>query len=87
MQRERDVPRLDLSALDEHRVPQRAVEQLVTSVGRSLKAVLVGIYFGGSFALGEFDPARSDTDLVVVTQDPLSDSAAVELAAVHAGFA
>lgn len=56
-------------------------------IARSLTRQVVGIYFDGSIALGDFDPARSDIDLVAVTHDPLSDSAAKEISAIHVTFA
>jgi len=76
-------PSLDLKAIGAHPEAHRAIEQLVTKISRSLAPHLVGMYFDGSIALGDFDPARSDIDLVVITDDRLSDSATAELGALH----
>ena len=45
------------------------------------------MYFDGSVALGDFDPDRSDIDLVAVTEHRLSDSATAGLAALHEALA
>ncbi len=76
-------PSLELSAIGAHPEARRAIEQLVKKISRLLASHLVGMYFDGSIALGDFDPGRSDIDLVVVTEDRLSDSAAAALAALH----
>ena len=39
-----------------------------------LKNNLVGIYLHGSLAMGCFNPHRSDIDLIIVVNEPLSDS-------------
>jgi streptomycin 3"-adenylyltransferase len=56
-------------------------------ISLSLGSQALGLYFDGSIAVGDFDPTRSDIDLVVVTDDPLSYSAATELSELHATFA
>ncbi len=38
-----------------------------------LKDNLVGVYLHGSLAMGCFNPLKSDVDLIVVVEDPLSD--------------
>ncbi len=42
---------------------------------------LVGVYAGGSYALGGYDPRRSDLDVAVVCRRPLSSDQKAELAA------
>lgn len=42
---------------------------------------LVGVYLGGSLALGGYDPARSDVDVAVVCRGPVSDRTKREIAA------
>jgi hypothetical protein len=49
------------------------VERLVDELRGALGANLVGIYLHGSLALGCFTPERSDIDVLVVTERPLSD--------------
>jgi len=48
---------------------------------------LVGLYLYGSLSSGDFDPASSDVDFVVVTQGALSDEACERLRAMHARIA
>lgn len=45
---------------------------------------LVGIYLSGSLALGDFDPHRSDVDLLVVTDGPLPPDLFLQLRDLHA---
>jgi hypothetical protein len=45
---------------------------------------LVGIYLSGSLALGDFNPQRSDIDLVIVTDGPLADEHFAALQEMHA---
>jgi hypothetical protein len=52
-------------------------------VRQALGDNLTGAYLCGSLALGDFDPATSDIDLLVVTDRPLSDAEIAALAAVH----
>jgi hypothetical protein len=49
---------------------------------------LVGVYAGGSWALGGYERGRSDLDLAVVVQSPLSDEGAGKLVAAlrHEAF-
>jgi predicted nucleotidyltransferase len=47
-----------------------------------LGANLVGVYLHGSLALGSFNPARSDVDLLVVTRRRVAAESRVPLAAV-----
>ncbi|HEX7022497.1 MAG TPA: nucleotidyltransferase domain-containing protein, partial [Trueperaceae bacterium] len=44
---------------------------MVASIGKGLTDDLVGIYLHGSLAMGSFNPARSDVDLLVVTDRPM----------------
>ena len=48
-----------------------AVHQLFASLQAVLCEQLVGLYLGGSLALGDFNPRRSDIDFVAVTVDHL----------------
>lgn len=49
----------------------RQVRRLVAGVRQSLGTNLIGIYLHGSLALGCFNPATSDIDLLVVTRQRL----------------
>jgi hypothetical protein len=57
---------------------------LLTSVQATLGEHFVGLYLHGSLASGDFDPARSDIDFVVVTADALPEERIPALAALHA---
>jgi predicted nucleotidyltransferase len=48
------------------------VTDFAEGVSACLRANLVGVYLHGSLAMGGFNPARSDIDLLIVTQRPLS---------------
>lgn len=56
---------------------------LVGGVRDVLAAELVGVYLGGSFALGDFDP-HSDVDFVVATERDVGDTELTALQALHA---
>jgi hypothetical protein len=45
------------------------------------------MYLAGSLAVGEFDPRTSDIDLVIVTDEPLSEERIAALQAMHARMA
>lgn len=71
---------------------------LPTDVAAVLEAVLagvrdllgprfVGMYLYGSLATGDFTPARSDIDFVVVTDGVLPEATVAALAEMHASFA
>jgi len=59
-------------------------EKLQGILGESL----VGVYAGGSWALGGYEPPDSDLDVAVVIPEPLSDEAADGLVAAlrHEAF-
>lgn len=46
----------------------------------------VGMYLSGSLALGDFDPQRSDLDVVVMTTSQLSGDLLAALYELHARF-
>jgi len=81
------LPAFDLKPLDSFPEARRAVDRLVSEICGLLRGSVVGVYFDGSIALRDFDPARSDIDLVVVTEDGLTESIAAELTSIHATFA
>jgi Domain of unknown function (DUF4111) len=53
-------------------------------VGEALGDELVGVYLSGSLALGGFDPASSDLDVLVATAGPLGEAALERLRRLHA---
>ena len=63
------------------------LDALVAGVKQRLKDNLVGVYLRGSLASGDFIPATSDLDVLVVTERPVSDEEFAALAAMHAGLA
>jgi predicted nucleotidyltransferase len=46
--------------------------ELVRRLRSILADQLVGVYAGGSFALGDFRPGRSDLDVIAIVRSPLS---------------
>jgi hypothetical protein len=56
-----------------------------------LRAILgtnvVGVYLRGSLAFGDFIPATSDIDVLMVTAHPITDAVFAALAAMHAELA
>lgn len=63
------------------------LDRLVSGVRAALGDALIGVYLYGSLALGDFDPASSDIDFLVVTDGPLPPEAVARLAAMHAEIA
>ena len=53
---------------------------LVERLRSVLDEALVGVYAGGSLALGGFDPVRSDVDVAVVCHGPLSEETKLRVA-------
>jgi hypothetical protein len=64
----------------------RAVERLRDGVADALGARLVGLYLGGSLALGGFDRGSSDIDVLVATARMPPAPAIERLAALHAAL-
>jgi predicted nucleotidyltransferase len=64
----------------------RAVERLLDGVGQALGDELAGVYLGGSLALGDFDPASSDVDVLVATAGRLAGPAVEGLRRLHGGL-
>ena len=60
------------------------LENLLIRVQTVLGEQFIGMYLQGSLAAGDFDPARSDIDWLVVTCDTLDDSLYVALETMHA---
>lgn len=59
------------------------VSELLQELRRILGENLVGAYLGGSLALGDFNPAVSDIDALVVTAEPVSGSVLRQLETMH----
>ena len=58
------------------------LEELTDRLRRMLGDELIGVYAGGSFALGDYDRSRSDLDVSAVTRDRTPTETALELVAV-----
>lgn len=59
------------------------VDTLLAGIRGALADNVVGVYTRGSLALGGFDAATSDVDLLVVTKRPLSEDGFARLASFH----
>jgi predicted nucleotidyltransferase len=64
----------------------RAVERLRDGAAEALGGGLVGVYLGGSLALGGFDRSSSDVDVLVAAARMPSRPAIDRLAALHAAL-
>jgi predicted nucleotidyltransferase len=60
--------------------PRAFVARLAGDIAEALRGNLVGVYLHGSLALGCFNPARSDVDVLVVVERPLGPRRRSELA-------
>jgi hypothetical protein len=59
------------------------LDALLAGLREALGDNLVGVYLGGSLALGDFDPGTSDVDILVVTERPLWDAEYGAISALH----
>ena len=57
------------------------LDELVRRLQELLGPELVGVYAGGSWALGGYEPGRSDLDVAVVVRKPLTDDLADRIVA------
>jgi len=58
--------------------------ELLAGVRGTLGSQLVGVYLDGSLATGDFAEPSSDIDVLVVTEDALSDEVVAALGTMHA---
>lgn len=76
--------------MKEPTVPLPEVNRVIADLSATMRAVLhqqfVGLYLCGSLALGDFDSATSDIDLIVITADTLTASRVSGLERLHARF-
>jgi Domain of unknown function (DUF4111)/Nucleotidyltransferase domain len=63
----------------------RFAEALASSCSQALGDAVAGVILHGSLTLGDYLPGRSDVDLLVVTQDPLTDAQLAALTDALAG--
>jgi len=63
------------------------LRQLLQGAQAVLGDQFVGLYLYGSLASGDFDPAHSDIDFVVVTANALTDETVAALKALHTRLA
>ena len=61
--------------------------KLLAGVRGTLGPELVGVYLDGSLATGDFVEHSSDIDVLVVTEDALSDEVVAALGTMHARLA
>lgn len=66
--------------------PQQALVLFGQGVQDTLEDNLLAIYITGSLLMGDFEPASSDIDFLVVTQAPLGRQDAARLGAFHAAI-
>jgi hypothetical protein len=81
---------LDPAASPRQLTPYAAVNAGVQELLREIAAVLgaqfAGMYLLGSLALGDFHPATSDLDLLIVTTAPLAEELVAALGELHQRF-
>ena len=58
------------------------LDALITDLHHQIEVSVIGVYLHGSLAMGGFNPARSDVDLLVVTETPISLETKRKLAAL-----
>lgn len=63
-----------------------ALQELLERIRAILGGQLVGMYLYGSLAIGDFDPAGSDIDFLVVTGGDLADEQLASLQEMHRQF-
>lgn len=64
-----------------------ALAHVLANMQATLGDQFVGLYLGGSLALGDFKPQQSDIDFIAVTMDDLPPELIVALRAMHARLA
>ncbi len=69
--------------LPKPRVTRPLVADLFNGISEILGDKLVGLYLGGSLAIGDFDEARSDLDFLVVVGHELSEDDVRQLHELH----
>jgi hypothetical protein len=57
------------------------LDEVVRRLQELLGPELVGVYAGGSWALGGYEPERSDLDVAIVVREPLTDEVADRIVA------
>jgi hypothetical protein len=57
------------------------LDELALRLSAIFRDALVGVYAGGSYALGGYEPAGSDLDVAAVVRQPLAEDAAAEILA------
>ena len=78
---------VDLTGPTPYKDVNTLLHLLLTKVQAVLHEKLVGFYLYGSLSLGDFDPAASDIDFLVVTTEELSGELLEHLRDMHAGIA
>ena len=63
-----------------------ALTIIISGMRSVLKDSFIGLYIGGSLAIGDFSPERSDIDFVSVTDSDLSSDTFRALERMHDGF-
>lgn len=63
------------------------LDTLINSVKSILASDLIGVYLRGSLATGDFEPDRSDVDLLIVTKGSVGSAQFTALSDMHAKMA
>jgi len=61
----------------------KIIDHLLIKISDILNGQFIGMYIHGSLALNDFAPDRSDIDLVILTENALSDSLLKKLKLLH----
>src|SRR5215211_567999 len=64
-------------------VERAYLKEIARRLSAILGEALVGVYAGGSYALGGYEPGRSDLDVAVVVREPLAEGIAAGVLAAH----
>ena len=76
----------ELGALTGHKDVDDVLYWFLARVRELLRADFVGMYLYGSLALGDFDPAHSDIDFIVVTEAELTPAMIAVVGDMHVQF-
>jgi hypothetical protein len=78
---------MKISTLDLPKDVAYILDTLIDGAKSILGSDLIGVYLRGSLATGDFEPDRSDVDLLIVTKKPIDSAQFAALARMHTQIA